>query len=286
MARDSLRNKKRIVVKVGSSSLVHAETNRADLVKMDRLVRELSDLRSSGHDVILVTSAAIALGKSALRIDRKPDTLEEKQACAAIGQARIITIYQHLFGEYDQIAAQILLTKANMLNPVTRTNARNTLEQLLKMNAIPIINENDSVAVSEIEQLPHFGDNDTLSAVIAALIDADLLILLSDIDGLYTDNPRTNRYAAFIPEVWELDDSLLAMGKGPGTAGGTGGMMTKLFAARIAMDAGTDMIIANGNDFENIHRIMDGEEIGTIFRGARTPDFSLATYLDNEDQTK
>ncbi|MBQ1407611.1 MAG: glutamate 5-kinase, partial [Eubacterium sp.] len=185
--RDSFKNKKRIVVKVGSSSLTHPETLRLDLIKMEILVRELSDLRNGGADVVLVTSGAIAVGRSALGFDYKPDEISEKQACAAVGQTRLIMIYQKLFAEYNQIAAQILLTKDNVLNPISRSNARNTFEELLKLHAIPVVNENDTVAVSEIEQLPNFGDNDTMSAVIASLINADLLILLSDIDGLYTD---------------------------------------------------------------------------------------------------
>ncbi len=285
--RETFRNKKRIVVKVGSSSLTHPETPRLDLIKMEILVRELSDLRNGGADVVLVTSGAIAVGRSALGFDYKPDEISEKQACAAVGQTRLIMIYQKLFAEYNQIAAQILLTKDNVLNPISRSNARNTFEELLKLHAIPVVNENDTVAVSEIEQLPNFGDNDTMSAVIASLINADLLILLSDIDGLYTDDPRKSNDAKFIKQVDEIDDALLSMGKSStGSGSGTGGMATKLLAAEICVHSGADMVIANGSDFRNIHRIVDGKDIGTVFAGKHNPDFDISAYLNNDEQMK
>ena len=256
--REMLKDKKRIVVKVGSSSLIHKETNKLNLRKLEVLVRELSDLHNQGKDVVLVTSGAVAVGASALGLHEKPGELKKKQACSAVGQARLMMIYQKLFAEYNQVAAQILMTKNTMVNNLNRHNARNTFEELLNVGAIPVVNENDSVSSYELEKLESFGDNDTLSAVIAGLIGADLLILLSDIDGLFTDDPNTNPNAEFIHTVEKLDDKLLGMGKGPKSKVGTGGMATKLTAAKIATSAGADMIIANGADFHIIHKIMEG----------------------------
>ncbi len=227
--RERLKDKKRIVIKIGSSSLTHAETGRArTLTKMEILVRELSDLHDQGKDIVLVSSGAIAVGSRVMGIDRKPNSVSEKQACAAIGQARLMIIYQKLFSEYNQTAAQVLMTKNTMVNNLNRQNAKNTFKELLHMGAIPIVNENDTISTYEIE----FGDDDNLSAVVAALIGADLLILLSDIDGLFTDNPNTNPDARFIEVVETIDDTLLDMGKSStGSNVGTGGMATKLSAA-------------------------------------------------------
>lgn len=275
--RETLKEKKRIVIKIGSSSLTHKETGRLDLIKMEVLVREISDLQNRGIEVVLVSSGAIAVGRNAMGIQHKPQQVSQKQACAAIGQTRLMMIYQKLFAEYDHTAAQILLTKDIMLNDLSRRNARNTFDELLHMGAIPIVNENDTISTYEIE----FGDNDTLSAIVAALIGADLLILLSDIDGLYTDDPHSNPDAEFIHFVEKLDEQLLAMGKGStGSSVGTGGMATKLTAAQIATAAGTDMIIANGEDFHTIHRIMNGNDIGTLFKENRKEDFHLIEYLE------
>lgn len=275
--REGLKDKKRVVIKIGSSSLTHKETGRLDLTKMEVLVREISDLQNKGIEVVLVSSGAIAVGRIAMGFDHKPELLSQKQACAAVGQTRLMMVYQKLFAEYDHTAAQILMTKNTMLNKVSRRNARNTFDELLHMGAIPIVNENDTIATYEIE----FGDNDTLSAIVAALINADLLILLSDIDGLYTDDPHQNEHAQFIDVVEELDDSLIAMGKGTtGSSVGTGGMATKIHAARIATAAGADMIIANGEDFHIIHKIMNGSNIGTFFKENRKEDFHLIEYLE------
>lgn len=275
--RERLKDKKRVVIKIGSSSLTHKETGRLDLTKMEVLVREISDLQNRGIEVALVSSGAIAVGRNAMGIKHKPQQVSQKQACAAIGQTRLMMIYQKLFAEYDHTAAQILLTKDIMLNTLSRRNARNTFDELLHMGAIPIVNENDTISTYEIE----FGDNDTLSAIVAALINADLLILLSDIDGLYTDDPHQNPDAKFIEVVDELDDNLIAMGKGTtGSSVGTGGMATKITAAQIATAAGTDMIIANGEDFHIIHRIMNGAQIGTLFKENRKEDFHLLQYLE------
>lgn len=254
--REKLKDKKRIVVKIGSSSLTHAETGQLNLTKMEILVRELADLRNQGKDVVVVSSGAIAVGRSAMGLDRRQETLARKQACAAIGQAKLMMIYQKLFSEYSQTAAQVLMTKYTVLNELTRKNAENTFDCLFSMGSIPIVNENDTISTYEIE----FGDNDTLSAMVAALVGADMLILLSDIDGLFTDDPNTNPDAKFIDVVEKLDDHLLSMGKeSTGSKVGTGGMATKLTAAKIATGSGADMVIANGSDFHVIHKIMQEE---------------------------
>ena len=255
--RDFLKDKKRIVVKIGSSSLMHSETGKLDLLKIERLVRALVDIKNSGKEVILVSSGAIAVGKTAIGLHERPDELPVKQACAAIGQAKLMMVYQKLFAEYGTIAAQVLLTKYTMLNPVTRTNAENTFKELLHIGAIPVVNENDTVSTYEIEQVQSFGDNDKLSALVASITEADLLILLSDIDGLYTDDPNKNPDAKFINVVDKIDEQLMNMGKNSsGSSVGTGGMSAKLVAAQIATYSGTDMVITNGNDVTNISRII------------------------------
>ena len=195
--RERLKDKKRIVVKVGSSSLTHAETGSIDLIKMEKLVRELTDLHNRGKEVILVSSGAIAVGRKTIGMKDRPSQLSVKQACASIGQARLMMMYQKFFMEYNQIASQVLMTKNTLVNGENRINARNTFDTLLHMGAIPIVNENDTISTYEIQ----FGDNDTLSAVVAALVQADLLILLSDIDGLFTDDPNKNPDAKFIDYV-------------------------------------------------------------------------------------
>ena len=276
--REALKDKKRIVVKIGSSSLQHPETGDLDYIKMDVLVRELSNLRNQGKDVVLVTSGAIAVGKKAVHIKDSENPIAVKQACAAIGQARLMMTYQKIFAEYNQIMAQILMTKYTISNDVNRMNAHNTFMELLNLGVIPIVNENDTVATDEIE----IGDNDTLSAVVANLIQADLLILLSDIDGLFTDDPRTNKDATFISTVEKLDDNFMSMGKATtGSSVGTGGMNTKLTAARIATNSGADMIIANSQDIRILHRIMDGREVGTIFKANYNNDFCIAKFIEN-----
>ena len=279
--RERLKEKKRVVIKIGSSSLTHPQTGRLNLRKLEVLVRELGDLRNQGKDVVLVSSGAIAVGAAALGFKEKPQEPRQKQACAAVGQARLMMIYQKLFGEYNQMAGQILMTKNTMVNNANRKNAENTFNELLSMGVIPIVNENDSISTYELQSLEKFGDNDTLSAVVAALIGADLLILMSDIDGLFTDDPNTNPEAEFIDTVEQLDDKLLNMGKGStGSKVGTGGMATKLTAARIATAAGTDMVIANGGDFHNIHRIVEGDKCGTLFVGKKQEEFYLIDYIE------
>lgn len=278
--RELLKDKKRVVIKVGSSSLIHKETGRLDLRKLEVLVREISDLHNQGKDVVLVTSGAVAVGSAALGLNERPRELKVKQACSAVGQARLMMIYQKLFAEYNQMAAQILMTKNTMVNNLNRMHARNTFEELLTLNTIPVVNENDSISSFELEALDSFGDNDTLSAVIAALIGADLLILLSDIDGLFTDDPNTNPDAKFIDTVEKLDEKLKSMGKGPRSKVGTGGMATKLTAAEIATAAGADMVIANGGDFHVIHKVMEGRNYGTLFVGNQKEEFYLIDYIE------
>lgn len=275
--REELKNKKRIVIKIGTSSLTHPETGRLNLRKLEVLVREITDLHNQGKEIVLVSSGAIGVGAAALGMNGKPKELEKKQACAAVGQARLMMIYQKLFSEYNQTAAQILMTKNTMVDNLNRKNAKNTFEELLKLGAIPIVNENDSISTYEIQ----FGDNDTLSAVVAALIGADLLILLSDIDGLFTDDPNTNPDARFVEVVENMDEHFRNMGKAStGSRVGTGGMATKLTAAEIATAAGTDMIIANGADFHNIHKIVDGDNLGTLFAAQSKEEFYLIDYIE------
>ncbi len=281
--RQNLADKQRIVIKIGSSSLTHAQTGEVNLMKIEKLVRVISDLRGQGKDVVLVSSGAIAAGRQALGHHRKPDTLAEKQAFAAVGQARLMMVYQKLFAEYNQTAAQVLLTKDTMVNDSSRYNAQNTFDELLNLGTIPIVNENDTVSTSEIPYVDSFGDNDRLSAIVAALIGADLLILLSDIDGLYTDDPRENPEAGFISLVPEITPEFLRMGKDTsGSDVGTGGMSAKLAAARIATDSGADMVIANGDQVDNILDIMSGKEKGTLFLAHTNLDFDLMHYLNNE----
>ena len=284
--RETLKDKKRVVIKIGSSSLTHKETGGLDYVKMEVLVRELSNLRNQGKDVILVTSGAIAVGKRAIRLadttGHKP--LAVKQACAAIGQAKLMMVYQKLFAEYNQRMAQILMTKNTILDNLNRYNAHNTFSELLKLGVIPVVNENDTIATYEIQVDDNdvlVGDNDTLSAIITSLVDADLLILLSDIDGLYTDDPRKNPDAKFIEQVDELTDEYIHMGKAStGSKVGTGGMNTKMTAAKLATSSGADMVIANSKDISIRHRIIDGENCGTIFKANKNEDFDLQDFVE------
>ena len=264
--REQLKNKKRIVVKIGSSSLMHEETGRLDLLKVEKLVRVLVDIKNSGKDVVLVSSGAIAVGRNTLGLINRPEELAVKQACAAIGQAKLMMVYQKIFAEYNAIAAQVLMTKNTITNDVSRINAENTFEELLKLGVIPVVNENDTVSTYEIEQVQKFGDNDRLSAIVASIIGADLLILLSDIDGMYTDDPNKNPDARFISFVEKIDNDLMNMGKdSSGSQVGTGGMSAKIVAAQIANYSGADMVITNGNDVLNISRVINGEEVGTLF---------------------
>lgn len=278
MNRELLKDKKRIVVKIGSSTITHEETNNLDFIKMEKLVRILADLQNQGKEVVVVSSGAIAVGRQAVGMKKRPTEVAEKQACAAVGQAKLMMVYQKLFGEYNQLTAQVLMTKYTMINDVSRKNAQNTFRELLNMGVIPIVNENDTVSTDEVK----FGDNDTLSAIVAALIGADLLILMSDIDGLYTDDPNKNPDAKFIDFVERITPELEGMAKGSASDVGTGGMATKISAAKIANDSGADMVIANGDDISTINSIMEGENIGTLFKAHKDPAFKLMDYLKTE----
>ena len=265
------------MVKIGSSSLHHENSGRLNLIKMEKLVRELCDIKNQGTDVCLVSSGAIAVGRKVIGIQERPKDLATKQACAAVGQARLMMVYQRLFGEYSQIASQILMTKSTMVNTVSRENAKNCFDELFRMGIIPIVNENDTISTHEMQ----FGDNDSLSAVVASLTEADLLILLSDIDGLYTDDPHTNPDAVLIERVDDLGEDYLNMAKdSTGSDVGTGGMSTKLKAAQIAMASGADMIIANGKDVGILHQIIEGNFKGTLFKGKKDSSFNLNQYIE------
>lgn len=274
--RSKLKDKKRIVFKIGTSTLTHEETGALDLVKMEKFVRLLTDLHNQGKEIVVVSSGAIGVGQKALGLPDRPSERSMKQACAAVGQIRLMTVYQKLFSEYNQATAQILMTKVTIANDISRHNAQNTFRELLKLGIIPIVNENDTVATDEID----FGDNDYLSAIVSAIVGADLLVLLSDIDGLYTDDPNRNSEAELIPLVERITDEMLEMAKGPSSDVGTGGMSSKVGAAGIANDAGADMVIINGNSMEHITELFDGKEIGTLFTAHKTRHFHLKNYLD------
>ena len=243
---------RRIVVKVGSSTLTHAQGG-LNLRRIDRLAMVLSDIKNSNHEVILVSSGAVAAGAAKLAVKKRPQLMKEKQAAASIGQCELMFLYDKMFSQYGQIVSQLLLTKTVLTNEMLRENATNTLSTLLSYGVIPIVNENDSVAVDEIA----YGDNDTLSAVTASIIQADLLILLSDIDGLFDDDPSVNPHAELISEVRCIDASVTKLAKDSGTKVGTGGMITKLQAAQIAMDNHIDMIIANGDNPDILYDILN-----------------------------
>lgn len=270
MDRSFLKNKKRIVVKIGTTTITHVDTGHLNLIKMEKLARVLTDIRNQNKEIIIVSSGAIGAGRKALGIKEKPRSLAQKQACAAVGQAKLMMIYQKLFSEYNQTIAQILITKRTMTNEISRRNAENTFQELLNLGVIPIVNENDTVSTDQIQD-ENFGDNDTLSALVARMVQADMLILLSDIDGLYTDDPRKNEEARFIRCVEGIDEELVSYAKGAETTFGTGGMATKIAAAQIAGNAGVDMVIANGDDVVNISRILEGKEIGTLFKAKDEP---------------
>ena len=268
--------KLRVVVKVGTSTLTH-DSGSLDLRSMERLARTLADLHGLGHEVILVSSGAIAVGTEKLGLSERPRELRMKQAAAAVGQCRMMHIYDKLFGEYNQSVAQILLTGDDVEDPAraehqlsTVEHLRGTFSALLEMGVIPVVNENDSVSSAEIETGHHkvLGDNDTLSAIVAGLCQADLLVLLSDIDGLYDADPKTHRSAKLLHQVTELTPEILEMAGGAGTWRGTGGMATKLSAARVAMAAGFDMVITNGARTEDLYGIVEGRDIGTRFVAA------------------
>jgi len=262
--RETLKNKKRIVIKIGTSTITHSETGNIDLEKLEKFVRILTNLRNKGKEVIVVSSGAIGIGRNALGLTGRPKEGAVRQACAAVGQGRLMMLYEKLFAEYSQMTAQILLTKESITNEECKRQAQMAFAQLLKMNVVPIVNENDAISVDE-EMYGVFGDNDTISAHVAALVNAELLILMSDIEGLYTDDPRQNARARFVHTVNRIDEELEQMGKGAGSESGTGGMSTKIEAAKLATEAGADMVIANGNNIYAINDIIAGKKVGTLF---------------------
>ncbi len=259
-ARESLKEAKRIVVKVGTSTLAYGP-GRMNLYNIEHLVRGLVDMANEGREMILVSSGAIAAGLGRLGMTEKPDSIPEKQAIAAVGQGMLMHIYEKFFAEYGKVAAQVLLTRENSVRHNQYIHSRDALCAMLDMGAIPVINENDAVTVDEIK----IGDNDQLSATVATLVDADALIILSDIDGLYTANPATHPEAEIIHEVPEITPEIERLAGGAGSAMGTGGMMTKIEAAKVAMNAGVTMVIAPGARDHVLRDVLNGEEIGTLF---------------------
>lgn len=254
----------RIVVKIGTSTLAHA-TGHLNIRRVAQLCEILSDIKNAGHQVILVSSGAIGMGVGKLGLRERPSDIPSKQAAAAVGQCELMYTYDKLFSEYHHTVAQLLITGEDVDNEARHNNFRNTLNRLMELDCLPIINENDTVATKEII----IGDNDTLAAIVAKSVNADLLILLSDIDGLYTSDPRKNPDAKLIPCVSELDASIRSLAGASGSTQGTGGMITKLQAADICMSSGCDMIIANGANPENLYAILSGESVGTRFIGRR-----------------
>ena len=251
----------RIVVKVGTSTLAYP-TGRLNIQRMERLCKTLSDLKNAGHEIILVSSGAIAMGFGKLNLSERPKDMPGKQASAAVGQCELMYVYDKLFTEYNHIVGQLLITAPDIADGGSRkANFHNTMDRLLELGALPVINENDTVSTEEIA----VGDNDTLSAIVAATVSADLLVLLSDIDGLYDGDPRKNPDAKLIPTVETVDERIVALGGGSSSSLGTGGMATKLLAAQIAVGAGCEMVIANGEKPELLYDIVAGKPIGTRF---------------------
>ena len=250
----------RIVVKVGTSTLAHA-TGRLNIRHVEELVKVLSDLKNAGHQIILVSSGAIGMGVGKLNLPGKPSDMPTKQAAAAVGQCELMYTYDRLFLAYNHTVAQVLLTGEDVDHPERRENFENTMERLLELGALPIINENDTIATAEIK----VGDNDTLGAIVACCVKADLLVLLSDIEGLYTADPRKDPNAKLIPTVEEVTPEIEALAGGVGSSLGTGGMATKLQAAKMVTAMGCDMVITNGEHPERLYDIAEGKDVGTRF---------------------
>ena len=250
----------RIVVKVGTSTLTHS-TGNLNIRQVEKLCKALSDLKNAGHEIVLVSSGAIGMGVGKLSLKQRPSDMPTKQAAAAVGQCELMYVYDKLFSEYNHTVAQLLITGADIDDEARRENFHNTLFRLLELGALPIVNENDTVATEEIA----IGDNDTLGAIVAVSVQADLLVLLSDIDGLFTADPHKDPNAVLIPVIEEITPDIIALAGGKGSALGTGGMCTKLSAAQMATANGTDMIIANGADPELLYAILDGKAVGTRF---------------------
>ena len=254
--------KKRIVIKLGTSTLTH-KTGKLNIRRMTNLVQVLSDLHNAGKEILLVSSGAIGMGVGKLNLPERPKDTPSKQAAAAVGQCELMHIYDDMFSKYSITVAQILLTKTIVQNPERRQHVQNTIERLLQLGVIPILNENDTVAIDELEL--EIGENDSLSAVIATVADADLLVILSDIDGLFSADPRVHQDAEVVPLVSAIDDSILQMAGGAATTLGTGGMATKLNAAQIATENGIDMVIMNGKNPDLLYDLFDNKQVGTLF---------------------
>lgn len=259
-SREALKKAKRIVIKVGTSTITYANGKR-NFSQIDRLAREISDLQNQGKEMILVTSGAVAVGLDRMGLPGKPKTIPGKQAAAAVGQGVLMHTYEKFFADYGQIVAQVLITKTEAIDRHRYTNTRNTFMELMRQRVIPIVNENDVVALDELK----IGDNDNMSALVAGIVDADLVIILSDVDGLYTANPQTHPDAVIVPEVAEITPEIEASAGGVGSARGTGGMATKIQAAKAATSSGIHLVIASGTEKNAITRVLQGEELGTLF---------------------
>ena len=259
-SREALKKAKRIVIKVGTSTITYANGKR-NFSQIDRLAREISDLQNQGKEMILVTSGAVAVGVDRMGLPGKPKTIPGKQAAAAVGQGVLMHTYEKFFADYGQIVAQVLITKTEAIDRHRYTNTRNTFMELMRQRVIPIVNENDVVALDELK----IGDNDNMSALVAGIVDADLVIILSDVDGLYTANPQTHPDAVIVPEVAEITPEIEARAGGVGSARGTGGMATKIQAAKAATSSGIHLVIASGTEKNAITRVLQGEELGTLF---------------------
>lgn len=256
-----MSDKKRVVIKVGTSTLTH-KTGAMNIRLVEKLVKTISDIKNSGVEVVLVTSGAIGLGMAKLGLSERPKDTPSKQACAAVGQCELMYMYDRLFSEYNITVAQVLLTKY-VLSDERKDNVDNALERILALGAVPIVNENDVVAIDELEL--EVGENDSLAAMVATLVKADLLIIMSDIDGLYDSDPRANPDAKLISRVEAITDDIVGAAKGAGSSLGTGGMATKIRAAKIATDNGIDMLIINGSEPNNLYDVFDGKSVGTLF---------------------
>ena len=256
----------RVVVKVGTSTLAHTG-GRLNIRRVELLCKVLSDIKNAGHEVVLVSSGAIGMGVGKLGLSGRPGDMPGKQAAAAVGQCELMYVYDKLFSEYSHVVAQILLTADDVHDSRRSVHVHDTLERLLAWHALPIINENDAVSTDEIGIQTTIGENDSLSAIVAKLVKADLLVLLSDIDGLYTADPKKDPTAELIPVVGRITPEVLALAGGAGSDLGSGGMATKLRAAQIAMDAGIDMVITNGEQPEILYDVVEGKAVGTRFLG-------------------
>lgn len=259
-SREALKKANRIVIKVGTSTITYANGKR-NFSQIDRLAREISDLQNQGKEMILVTSGAVAVGVDRMGLPGKPKTIPGKQAAAAVGQGVLMHTYEKFFADYGQIVAQVLITKTEAIDRHRYTNTRNTFMELMRQRVIPIVNENDVVALDELK----IGDNDNMSALVAGIVDADLVIILSDVDGLYTANPQTHPDAVIVPDVAEITPEIEASAGGVGSARGTGGMATKIQAAKAATSSGIHLVIASGTEKNAITRVLQGEELGTLF---------------------